>query len=63
MAFDDDETVGPSEEDTRQRVLREREAAETERVTRDKELEEESVQLDKEIEEEIRGEWTEFHEP
>lgn len=63
MAFDDDETAGPSEEDLRQRVLREREAAETERTSRDKELEEESVQLDKEIEEEIRGKWTKCLEP
>ena len=58
MAFDDDETAGPSEEDIRQRVVRERETAETERASREKELEEESVQLDKEIEEEIRGQWT-----
>ena len=55
MAFDDGVTATFSEEDIRQKVLREREAADAERSTRDRELEEESVQLDKEIEEEIRG--------
>jgi dynein intermediate chain, cytosolic len=55
MAFDEDISVTHSEEEIRQRVLRERDAAEAERAQRDKELEEESVQLDKEIEQEIRG--------
>ena len=55
MAFDDDDSALTSEEELRLRILREREAAEAERATKDKELEEESVQLDKEIEEEIRG--------
>lgn len=43
------------EEEIRERILKEREAAEAERIARDKELEEESIQLDKEIEQEIRG--------
>lgn len=55
MAFDDDVIAVSSEEEMRQRILREREAVDAERATRDKELEEESVLLDKEIEEEIRG--------
>ncbi|GJE91137.1 WD40 repeat domain-containing protein [Phanerochaete sordida] len=54
MAFDDESSTAPAEEEIRQRVLREREAAEAERAQREKELEEESVQLDKEIEAEIR---------
>ena len=48
-------SVPAPEEDLRERILREREAAETERITREKELEEESEQLEKEIEQEIRG--------
>ena len=51
--------VEPSPEyeaELRQRIAREREAAEVERIARDKELEEESVKLDEEIEQEIRGE-------
>ena len=44
----------PSEEEIRQRVIREREAAEAERA-REKEMEEESARLDKLIEQEIRG--------
>ena len=40
------------EEEIRERILKEREAAEAERIARDKELEEESIQLDKEIEQE-----------
>ncbi|KAI0084486.1 WD40-repeat-containing domain protein [Irpex rosettiformis] len=52
MSFDEDEKAqGPSEEEIRERVLKEREAAEAERL---KELEELSEQLDKEIEIEIR---------
>lgn len=48
--------IDPStEEEIRQRVLRERELAEAVERQREKELEEESVQLDKEIEQEIRG--------
>ena len=46
----------PTEEEIRQRLLRERDAVDAERAQRDQELEEESVQLDKEIEQEIRGE-------
>ena len=45
----------PSEEEIRQRILREREAVEAERAARDKEMEEESARLDKLIEQEIRG--------
>ena len=53
MSFDEDEKVDrPSEEEIRERVLKERDAAEAERL---KELEELSEQLDKEIEMEIRG--------
>ena len=48
----------PSEEEIRQRVIREREAAEAERA-REKEMEEESARLDKLIEQEIRGAHTE----
>lgn len=55
MNFEDEGTSMSSEEELRQRIMREREAAEAERAARDKELEEESVQLDKEIEQEIRG--------
>ncbi len=56
MSFDEDEKAnGPSEEEIRERVLKEREAAEAERL---KELEALSEQLDKEIEMEIRGELT-----
>lgn len=55
MAFEEEVSTTPSEDEIRQRILREREAAEAERAQRDKELEEESVQLDKEIEQEIRG--------
>ena len=58
MAFDEEPSAAPSEEEIRQRILREREAADAERVQREKELEEESVQLDKEIEAEIRGKST-----
>ncbi|THH01051.1 hypothetical protein EW026_g1558 [Hermanssonia centrifuga] len=54
MDLDEDTDGDQAEEETRQRVIREREAAEAERAARDKELEEESVQLDKEIEQEIR---------
>ena len=49
------EDTAPLEEEIRERILREREVAEAERIARDKELEEESIQLDKEIEQEIRG--------
>ena len=52
MAFDEEPSAAASELEIRERILREREAAEAERVQRDKELEEESVQLDKEIEQE-----------
>lgn len=53
MAFEDDERAqAPSEQEIRDRIMKEREAAEVERT---KELEELSEQLDKEIEMEIRG--------
>ena len=55
MAFEEEPIVSPSEEEIRQRLIHEREAAEAERAQRDMELDEESVQLDKEIEQEIRG--------
>ena len=55
MALDEDLSAASSEEDIRQRILRDREAIEAERMARDKELEAESEQLDKEIEQEIRG--------
>ncbi|TCD65904.1 hypothetical protein EIP91_002019 [Steccherinum ochraceum] len=49
------EDTGPLEEEIRERILKEHDAAaEAERIARDKELEEESIQLDKEIEQEIR---------
>ncbi|THH27383.1 hypothetical protein EUX98_g6803 [Antrodiella citrinella] len=48
------ENTGPLEEEIRERINREHEAAEAERIAREKELEEESIQLDKEIEQEIR---------
>lgn len=46
------DTPPPEEVDLRERVMRD---LESERVARDKEIDEESVQLDKEIEQEIRG--------
>jgi dynein intermediate chain, cytosolic len=53
MTFDEDEKVGrASEDEIRERILKEREVAEAERL---KELEALSEQLDKEIEIEIRG--------
>lgn len=53
MTFEEEEEAAvPSEEEIRERIIRERDAAEAERV---KELEELSEQLDKEIELEIRG--------
>ena len=48
------------EAELRQRIAREREMAEVERIARDKELEEESVKLDEEIEQEIRGQLLPF---
>lgn len=47
--------AGPSEDEIRQRIMRERETLDAERAARDKELEEESARLDKLIEQEIRG--------
>ena len=44
-----------SEEEIRERILREREAAEAERIAHEQELEAESKQLDEEIAQEIRG--------
>ena len=53
MAYEEEsKAAGPSEGEIRERILREREAAEAERI---KELDELSEQLDKEIEMEIRG--------
>ena len=54
MAFEEEEgkAFAPSEEEIRERILKERETAEVERM---KQLEELSEQLDKEIELEIRG--------
>lgn len=49
------DTAAISAEETRLQLLREREAAEAERIARDKALEEESVQLEQEIAQEIRG--------
>ncbi|TFK25590.1 dynein intermediate chain [Coprinopsis marcescibilis] len=50
----DEEASQDYETEIRQRIAREREAVEAERMARDKELEEESVKLDQEIEQEIR---------
>ena len=55
MEVETESPVIPNEEEIRQRILREREAAEAERLARDKEIEEESARLDKLIEQEIRG--------
>ena len=49
------EPVGVSEEEIRERIMREREAAEAERIAHEQELEAESQQLDEEIAQEIRG--------
>ncbi len=49
------ETVAVDEEEIRERILREREAAEAERLAHEQELEAESKQLDEEIAQEIRG--------
>lgn len=54
MDIEEETPVIPSEEEIRQRILREREAAEAERA-KEKEMEEESARLDKLIEQEIRG--------
>ena len=50
----DDEVPHNIEEEIRQRIMREKESVEAERI-REQELEEESVKLDREIEQEIRG--------
>lgn len=47
------ETV--NEDEIRERILRERDAAEAERIAHEQELEAESKQLDEEIAQEIRG--------
>ena len=60
MAMDDDEVPHNIEEEIRQRIMREKDNMEAERV-REKELEEESVKLDREIEQEIRGMLYESH--
>ena len=49
------EYVTVNEEEIRERILREREAAEAERLAHEQELEAESKQLDEEIAQEIRG--------
>ena len=49
------EPAAASEEEIRERILREREAAEAERIAHEQELEAESKQLDEEIAQEIRG--------
>lgn len=48
------ETRGPSEDEIRQQILREKDT-EAEKLAREKELEEENAKLEKEIEQEIRG--------
>ena len=55
MEVETETATVPSEEEIRQRILREREAVDAERAARDKEMEEESARLDKLIEQEIRG--------
>ncbi|KAF7797184.1 hypothetical protein EIP86_008376 [Pleurotus ostreatoroseus] len=54
MEVETETATVPSEEEIRQRILREREAVDAERAARDKEMEEESARLDKLIEQEIR---------
>lgn len=49
------EPVTVNEEEIRERILREREAAEAERLAHEQELEAESKQLDEKIAQEIRG--------
>ena len=49
------ETMTVNEDEIRERILREREAAEAERLAHEQELEAESKQLDEEIAQEIRG--------
>ena len=49
------ETLTVNEDEIRERILREREAAEAERLAHEQELEAESKQLDEEIAQEIRG--------
>ena len=49
------EPAAASEEEIRERILREREAAEAERIAHEQELEAESKKLDEEIAQEIRG--------
>ena len=49
------ETVAVDEDEIRERIMRERDAAEAERIAHEDELEAESKQLDEEIAQEIRG--------
>ena len=49
------ETVAVDEDEIRERIMRERDAAEAERIAHEEELEAESKQLDEEIAQEIRG--------
>ena len=49
------ETTALDEDEIRERILREREAAEAERLAHEQELEDESKKLDEEIAQEIRG--------
>ncbi len=49
------EPVGANEEEIQERILRDREAAEAERLAHEQELEAENIKLDEEIAQEIRG--------
>ena len=49
------EPAAVNEEEIRERILRERDAADAERLAHEQELEAESKQLDEEIAQEIRG--------
>ena len=55
MEIEKESTQGATEEEIRERILREREAADAERLAHEQELEAESKQLDEEIAQEIRG--------
>ncbi|RPD64262.1 dynein intermediate chain [Lentinus tigrinus ALCF2SS1-7] len=54
MEIETEPTPGTTEEEIRERILREREVAEAERLAHEQELEAESKQLDEEIAQEIR---------
>lgn len=55
MEIETEQPVAVSEEEIRERIIREREAAEAERIAHEQALEAESKQLDEEIAQEIRG--------